>query len=127
MSVWPGGAVRVTYGRFVSVRVAGLVISEPRIAFEVDRSADRTSDKARLALYNLAPGTQHSIYERSGPVTLSAGYEGAVGELFTGQVQEVEQERTISAGVTRITRIRCGDLNRAVRPVSGVAAVGGGD
>ena len=115
----------MTFGRVVAVRVAGLVISSPRIWFEVGRSADRTSDRATVEIYNLASGTQEQVYERAGPVSLSAGYEGMVGELFSGQVQHVRQPRRVGAGVARITRIECGDLNRSINAVSGVQPLGG--
>ena len=45
----------VLYGRHISVSVAGLVITEPRIRAVVERQADATETTGSVAIYNLAP------------------------------------------------------------------------
>ena len=64
----------VLYGRHISVSVAGLVITEPRIRAVVERQADATETTGSVAIYNLAPSREGQIYERAEAIQIQAGY-----------------------------------------------------
>lgn len=90
------------FGRQIEVRVAGFIISEPRISFELDRQIDNTQDKGSVTIYNLRPGHADRIHEREGRISVAAGYPGTVAIVFEGLVQRVIQAREHLAHVTRI-------------------------
>lgn len=98
------------YGRRVTVEVAGLSLGaamqdDPnalRIAFRVDREPDETEPTAEIRLYNLDRTHATQIRDRGGPVVLSAGYQGALGELYRGFVERAQTERQ---DVERVTTI----------------------
>ena len=100
----------ILYQRRMTVEVAGLKISEPRIRAEIERQPDATQAKARVGIYNLSPSHEQRIYERGGPVVVSAGYPATVAIIFDGHVQRVVR---IREHLARITWIHAGDLVRA--------------
>ena len=107
------------YGRKIKVTVAGLEISEPRIALELDREIDDSQDKGRCDLYNLSIEHAARIHERGGPVRIEAGYPDTLAILFDGQAQRVTKER---ANLAHITRLHLGDMVRSARRLSGAFA-----
>ena len=99
----------VLYGRRISVSVAGLAISQPRITVAMERQADETQTTGTVAIYNLAPARQQQIFERQGPIQIEAGYPDTVASIFDGQVQRVRHPRQ---NLARITIIELGDMVR---------------
>ena len=97
------------YGRLISVSVAGLVITEPRINFSVERQADETQTTGTVSIYNLAPSREQQIYERATDIRIEAGYPSTIASVFEGQVQRVRRPRQ---NLARITHIELGDMVR---------------
>ena len=97
------------FGRRIIVTVAGLLISEHRMAVAVNRRADRSADDGTADIYNLARSTEQQIYDRGGLITVEAGYDTQVGLIFEGSVQRVERARRTSGSVARITRVHLSD------------------
>ena len=104
------------YGRAIRVEVAGLVISELRISFELDRQIDSTQDRGSVRIYNLRPDHADRIFERAGPITIAAGYPETTAIVFDGQVQRVIRAREHLA---HATRIKLGNMVRAKRRFGG--------
>ena len=109
----------VLYGRHISVTVAGLVITEPRIRAIVERQADDTETTGHVAIYNLAPTRERQIFERAELIQIQAGYPSTVATIFEGQVQRVRHPRQ---NLARITRIELGDMARSVERLGGVTS-----
>ena len=109
----------VLYGRHISVTVAGLVITEPRIRAVVERQADDTETTGHVAIYNLAPTRERQIFERAELIQIQAGYPSTIATIFEGQVQRVRHPRQ---NLARITRIELGDMVRSVERLGGVTS-----
>ena len=107
----------ILYQRRIQVEVAGLTITEPRIAVELERSATRTQDRGQCRIYNLSDQHADRIQDRGGQVTIHAGYPETVALLFAGEVQRVIRARE---GLSHITRIALGDRVREVSRLGGV-------
>ena len=107
----------VLYGRVVSVSVAGLTITAPKIVVDIKRDTSSTPTSGQAAIFGLSRRHEHQIEDRKGPVVVQAGYEGAVGTLFDGSVQRVERDRERLA---RVTRIYLGDMSADVDHLNGV-------
>ena len=90
------------YKRVVVVEVAGFRISEPKIAFQVERQADETTPNGEIEIYNLSKAQTQQIYDRRGPVRLDAGYRGRVATIFEGSAGKILHERSNLARVTKI-------------------------
>ena len=124
------------FGRRIEVEVAGLRISEPKIEIEIEREPDAQPPAGEVAIWNLSAENENRIYERGGPVRVSAGYAGNVGVIFEGTVDRVRRERGYASAregagtedrernaverertdVARITRIElASELHSAVR------------
>ena len=97
------------YGRRIEVSVAGLVIADLRISVELERMIDRTQARGKIDIYNLNDEHEQRIYDRGGPVTVSAGYPQTVAEIFSGEAQRIVRARERLA---RITSISIGDMVR---------------
>ena len=109
----------VLYGRHISVSVAGLVITEPRIRATVERQADATETTGSVAIYNLAPTRERQIYERSADIQIQAGYPDTIATIFEGQVQRVRHPRQ---NLARITHIELGDAVRSRKTLGGITS-----
>ena len=89
--------------RYVSVSVAGLVITEPKIEFSLRRKVSGEPPSGSLLIHNLAPNTQQRIEERGEEILVEAGYSNFHASIFTGATQKVERDRINLSGITRIT------------------------
>ena len=107
----------VLFRRQIVVQVAGLTITEPRINLEVEREIDETQATGRIDVYNLAPQHEQRIYEREGPVVVSAGYPETLATIFEGQAQKITRAREKLAF---ITRIKVGDQVRKAGRIGGI-------
>ena len=94
------------YGRHISVAVAGLVISNPRINVQVERQADQTQTTGTVKIYNLSAARGQQIYNRGSAITIEVGYPGTVATIFDGQLQRVLHPRQ---NLARVTHIELGD------------------
>ena len=106
----------VLYGRHISVKVAGLAITEPRIHVLVERQADSTETTGYVDIYNLAPARERQIYQRSARIAIEAGYPDTIATIFEGQVQRVRHPRQ---NLARITHIELGDHVRSLQNLGG--------
>lgn len=88
----PGGA---------GVRVEGL-----RIAFDVRKSLQSASNKARVQVWNLAEETRGAIRERHDALEIEAGYEGLSELLYAGEILHAAHPRS---GPDVVTSLECGD------------------
>ena len=88
-----------------------------RITVELDRHIDRTQDRGRVSIYNLSREHEKRIYERGGPITVSAGYPQTLAIIFDGEVQRVIRAREQLA---KITHIKIGDQVRHKSRLGGV-------
>ena len=63
------------YGRRIEVsQLPVLVITDLRITVELERMVDKTQARGKIDIYNLNNEHEQRIYDRGGPVTVSAGY-----------------------------------------------------
>ena len=109
------------YRRLIRVHVAGLVISRPRITFQLTRTADKTQDTSVIAIHNLNYDHEWQIYERGTTLTLEAGYPETIGILFEGVVQRVTHTRK---DLARLTIIECGDQVHGLNKLGGDSEIG---
>ena len=67
-------------------------------SFEIERSTRREPNKASVRIWNLAPEHRAALERtRALPVTVAAGYAGAVSTLFDGDVRVAESRRRQAA------------------------------
>ena len=107
------------YGRRIRVRIAGLEITKPQIAFQVEREPDETPPEGEVRLWNLTREHASQIYERGGPLTVEAGYGDALSELVNSEAEKVAHTRRDTA---RITTIEFGGLVSAPTRLGGVTS-----
>lgn len=107
------------YGRQALIRVAGLTIEEPRIAFDLRRTPDETADPAQIRIWNLSPEHEARIYEGDQPILLQAGYPATLATLFDGAVQQIWRERE---DLSRITVLECTGMLQSRRLLGGITS-----
>ena len=108
------------YGRQIRVRVAGLLITEPRINFTIEEQSDSSQSSGSVKIYNLSSARSGQIYQRSENITIDAGYPDTIAIIFNGIVQRVRQPRE---GLSHITHIELGDRVHAVGNLGGAISV----
>ena len=91
------------FHRIIRVQVAGLTLTEPRIAASVDFPADKTQATGTVNIYNLAPANAERIYERGESITIQAGYPSTIATIFDGSVQRPRRHRQELAHITHMT------------------------
>lgn len=88
----------------------GVRIERFRIGFEVIKSDDSAVNTAKLAIYNLSEATAQATRVEGAAIELFAGYRGAPGLIFLGDITRSFTERE---GTETICRIESGDGNNA--------------
>lgn len=82
------------YGRICKLTVGdpageALDLSELRIRFGIINGDVQTPKTASIRVYNPAPETAKRVRKEFTQVVLQAGYEGAAGVIFSGQIKQV--------------------------------------
>lgn len=67
----------------------GLDLSDLRIRFGIINGDVQTPKTASIRVYNLAPETAKRVRQEFTQVVLQAGYDGAAGVIFSGQIKQV--------------------------------------
>ncbi len=104
------------YRRRIVVDIAGLTITEPRIAVDITRQMDPTQDRGWVKIYNLTPDHADKISDRGERIVVQAGYPETVAIVFEGRVQRV---RRLREGLAFIVEITLGDQVQSKRLLSG--------
>jgi len=82
-----------------------------RIAFEIEKNTlGSSSNHSKIAIYNLSTESRQKIV-KGWSLQLQAGYDGAVGTIFVGNVFNVKSERK---GADIITVLECLDGGSAI-------------
>lgn len=89
----------------------GLDLSDFRFEFSVRRGDSETPNRADIRVFNLARDTANRIADEYLRVVLSAGYSGASGLLFDGQLIQARQGRETPVDTT--LELTCADGDKA--------------
>lgn len=108
---------RARFSGGFTVNPGGIQKHELKIAFNISKGVSSSANTAEIEIYNLTESHRNSIGREFDEVTLEAGYlppsgGGNVGIIFRGQIRDVEHTRD---GPNIVTRISCGDGDRALR------------
>jgi hypothetical protein len=81
-----------------------------RVAFNVKKTTKHQPNTCELKIHNLSSATRAKLQGVGVPVTISAGYESNASIVFQGDSRTIDHVRE---GTDWVTRIRCGDGERA--------------
>lgn len=90
----------------------GITIRNLRVQFKVDKTITKEPNTADISVTNLSQTTRALLQSRGTKVVLSAGYEGSLGQLFSGDSRSIDHVRK---GADWVTRIQCGSGERQYR------------
>lgn len=98
-------------------RVVDLVVGQTRVtqlraSFKVEKTLKKEPNTVDVRVWNLAPDTRARLQAKGTPVVIVAGYEGQQAQLFAGDSRTVDHS---VEGADVVTRIQCGDGERAYR------------
>lgn len=88
----------------------GLLITELKINFTVEKTISKEPNKATIKIYNLPRQQLKTMEQKYKEVVLNAGYSGNVGNIFTGQITFWKTYKEDNDLVTELT---CEDGARA--------------
>jgi hypothetical protein len=93
------------FNRRAVLQVAGLDLSELRLAFDVTKDLRGRPNKAAITVYNLSPDTRRLISDaKDRRVVLLAGYETEQPHaIFVGALSRAEHKREGASWVTKIS------------------------
>jgi len=96
-----------TFGRVTELTVAGMLFRSPPLTIEFDLpfSDSPSANVGNVKIYNLSDETVAKM-SRDAPVVVQAGYEGDVGTVAIGTIEEVT---TKWQGVDKVTTLLVGD------------------
>lgn len=80
----------------------GLSVEDLRITFEVTKTLLRTPNTALVKIYNLNPDNEAKIKGEFDEVIVNAGYTGALGLLFRGNIRHVFRHRETNDWILEI-------------------------
>jgi hypothetical protein len=72
---------------------SGLDFSALKVTFQVRRGDSQTPNACDLRIYNLSDSTANQIQNEFTQISLSAGYEGNMGLIFTGSIKQARRGR----------------------------------
>lgn len=110
--------VRATFNGGYVVNPGGVSRHEIKIAFNISKGISSSANTAEIEIWNLKESSRNSMGKEFDEITLEAGYmppqggAGNVGVIFKGNIRDVEHTRD---GSNIITRISCGDGDKALR------------
>lgn len=116
----------LAWGRAMSLRVApplptgykantqqAFIIDALRVVFKVKRTLKKEPNHSKITIYNLAQATRAQFSPgKDARVWLSAGYVGAMGEIFQGDVTFAQSSMD---GVDSLLELELGDGARAFK------------
>lgn len=77
-----------------------------RLKFDIKKTTDSSSNKAKITIYNLAPTSRAFLEKDNLVVLLKAGYLGGIARIFFGDLKRKITERK---GPDVFTEMECGD------------------
>jgi len=101
---------RLIWGRRLEVHIAGLTITEPKIAVDIRKDISPTPALGDVTIWNLSSEHAARIHEHGQGIEVAAGYGAHGGLIFRGVAQQVVVSRQ---NLSRTVRIRVGSLTAA--------------
>lgn len=90
----------------------GKSIEGLRVKFEIERTKEKFVNKATISIYNMSKDSQALCERKNLVLLLSAGYDGAVEDVFSG---DVARPITKQEGADTITTFEVGDGEKAYK------------
>lgn len=97
----------------------GIQIQDLRVQFRIEKTITKEPNRAMIQVYNLAQTTRAKLQARGTRCVLLAGYEGHLGQVFTGDSRTIDHVRD---GADWITKIQSGDGERNYRFANFIAS-----
>ena len=91
---------------------SGLLVENLRVQFEVSKTIESAPNVAIIKIFNLHPDNEAKIKNEYDEVLLNAGYEGAMSQIFSGNIKHVYRYRDKN---DYITEIEAGDGDKDFR------------
>lgn len=102
----------MNFKRAYALKIGGADFSAQDVSFSVKKTTEKDPNTAEIKVYNLSRETRAKLQDVATPVMLSAGYEGNVGVIFSGETKTISHEQE---GADVVTTLVCGDGSRAYR------------
>lgn len=100
----------------------GFNVTDPlQITFMIDQSPNQEHSYAEITIYGLNRQSRKAIYETGAGVILTAGWRDLFGEVFAGEIENVEVGR---AGTDTFLRMYCNSGRRTWQTASVFQAFG---
>jgi hypothetical protein len=98
-------------GDFSKAQPNAVEITDMRVAFKITKTLTKSPNTCELSIYNLSAARRAALVKKDLRVILEAGFDDHVAGIFVGDARTVEH---ICEGTEWLTRIRCGDGERAM-------------
>lgn len=101
------------FRRRYALVVGDIEVTGLDVAFSVERTLDRSPNRASVRVWNLSRERRDALERMDGVrVRLEAGYESGVAVIFDGTLDRAHSEKS---GADWVTEVRSGDGARALR------------
>lgn len=94
------------FQRRCRVTVDTLSVDNLRVTFNVHRFLRKEPNHGTIEIYNLSQATRAGMRSRGSAVTLQAGYENNIAQIFSGNSITIDHQKK---GADWVTRIQVGD------------------
>lgn len=104
------------FKRVVQVQVDTLLVRDLRITFKVQKKGTADPNTAEVSLYNLSEETRARLTKLDrAALLLTAGYVGTEALIFSGDIRRPNGIQHTRVGADWVTKVECGDGERAYR------------
>lgn len=97
---------------FVQTVTPAVSITGLRVQFHITKTITKEPNVAEISVSNLNKDSRAKYQDRSSKIVVLAGYEGTLAQIFSGEARTIDHEHQ---GPTWVTKIQCGDGERAYR------------
>lgn len=96
----------VLFGRSVVVIVDDLQVKDLRMTFKVSKTLKKEPNSTAVTITNLAQATRKAMRSKGAKLSVLAGYDGRVQEIFSGKTRRINH---VHERPEWTTKIECGD------------------
>lgn len=97
-------------GSFTDEQPNAILVKDLRVSFSIEKALAEDPNDCKATIYNLSASTRGELQAKPLRVRLEAGYDGALSQIFVGDLRRAFSKHE---GTTWVTELELGDGERA--------------
>jgi hypothetical protein len=95
-------------------RSANALNIQNRIQFQIEKTSDSNSNKAKISIYNISEESRNFLEQKDLTLFLDAGYKNNTSQIFFGDIIDIKTHR-LPSNADIITTLLCGTSEKLLK------------